>query len=147
QWWGHTVGWGSYRDQWMSEGFSDFSASLFIQLVLRDHPQDFQKFWNDERDLLINKNKEGFRAIDVGPLTMGYRLNNSRAGFNITRDLIYPKGAYVLHMLRMMMWDQKNQDENFKSMMRDFVKTYAGRSATTEDFKSVVERHMTTSMN
>jgi Peptidase family M1 domain len=147
QWWGHTVAWGSYRDQWMSEGFADFSASLFIQLVWRDKPQEFQKFWNDERDLLTEKNKEGFRAIDVGPLTMGYRLNNSRAGFNITRQLIYPKGAYILHMLRMMMWDRKTKDEDFKNMMRDFVKTYSGRSATTEDFKATVERHITPALN
>jgi len=147
QWWGHTVAWGSYRDQWMSEGFSDFSASLYIQLIWKEHPQDFQKFWNDERDMLITKNKEGFRPISVGPLTMGYRLNNSKAGFNVTRALIYAKGAYILHMLRMMMWDQKNLDGNFKLMMRDFVKTYAGRSATTEDFKAMVERHMTPGMN
>jgi aminopeptidase N len=26
QWWGHAVGWKSYRDQWMSEGFAEFSA-------------------------------------------------------------------------------------------------------------------------
>lgn len=147
QWWGHTVGWGSYRDQWMSEGFADFSASLFIQYVWQDRPQEYRKFWNDERDMLVEKNKEGFRAIDVGPLTMGYRLNNSRAGFNVTRQLIYPKGAYVLHMLRMMLWDRETADKNFKEMMHDFVKSYAGRSATTEDFKATVERHMTPSMN
>ncbi|MCA1614208.1 MAG: carboxypeptidase regulatory-like domain-containing protein [Acidobacteria bacterium] len=29
QWWGHTVGWTSYRDQWMSEGFAQFSTSLY----------------------------------------------------------------------------------------------------------------------
>jgi Peptidase family M1 domain len=52
QWWGHTVSWASYRDQWMSEGFSDFSASLYIQIVWKDRPQDFVNFWNDERDLL-----------------------------------------------------------------------------------------------
>ncbi len=147
QWWGQTVAWGSYRDQWMSEGFADFSASLFIQSVWKDKPQEFHKFWNDERDMIIEKNALGFRAIDAGPLTLGYRLNNSRAGFNITRQLIYPKGAYVLHMLRMMMWDRTTGDAKFKEMMHDFVKTYSGRSATTEDFKSTVERHMTPAMN
>jgi len=147
QWWGHTIGWDSYRDQWMSEGFADFSASLFIQYVWHDKPQEYQKFWNDERELLTEKNRMGFRAIDVGPLTMGYRLNNSKTGIEITRRLIYPKGAYILQMLRMMMWERQNKDDNFKNMMRDFVKTYAGHSATTEDFKATVERHMTASMN
>jgi hypothetical protein len=146
QWWGHMVGFNSYRDQWMSEGFADMSASLFIQLIEKN-PKKFAEFWNDERELLIQRNKEGFRAIDAGPLTMGYRLSNSRGGFNLTRHLIYPKGAYVLHMVRMMMWDRQKGDENFKATMQDFVKTYAGKAATTEDFKAMVEKHMTQEMD
>ncbi|MFY9561254.1 MAG: M1 family aminopeptidase [Terriglobales bacterium] len=146
QWWGHLVGFNSYRDQWMSEGFADMSASLFIQLVEKN-PKKFTEFWNDERELLTLRNKEGFRAIDVGPLTMGYRLNNSRGGFNVTRDLIYPKGAYILHMVRMMMWDRQTGDQNFKATMQDFVKTYSGKAATTEDFKAMVEKHMTREMD
>jgi Peptidase family M1 domain len=146
QWWGHTVGFNSYRDQWMSEGFAEMSASLFIQLIEKN-PKKFAEFWNDERKSLTEKNKEGFRAIDAGPVTMGYRLSNSKAGFNITRDLIYPKGAYILHMVRMMMWDRQNGDQNFKATMQDFVKTYAGRAATTEDFKAMVEKHMTPEMD
>jgi aminopeptidase N len=31
-------------------------------------------------------------------------------------------------------------------MMRDFVKTYSGQPATTEDFKAMVEKHMTPDM-
>jgi Peptidase family M1 domain len=145
QWWGHTVGFSSYRDQWMSEGFADFSASLFIQLVEKD-PKKFTDFWNDERELLTTRNKEGYRAIDAGPRTMGYRLSNTRTGVNVTRQLIYPKGAYVLHMVRMMMWDRQSGDQNFKVMMQDFVKTYNGRAATTEDFKAMLEKHLTPEM-
>jgi aminopeptidase N len=46
----------------------------------------------------------------------------------------------------MMMWDRKTGDQNFKATMQDFVKTYAGRAATTEDFKAMVEKHMTPEM-
>ena len=77
---------------------------------------------------------------------MGYRMSNSRTGTRLTRDLIYPKGAYILHMVRMMMWDRKTGDQNFKTTMQDFVKTYAGRAATTEDFKAMLEKHMTPEM-
>jgi hypothetical protein len=145
QWWGNTVGFTSYRDQWMSEGFADMSASLFLQAVDKN-PKRFIDFWNDERELLTMKNREGYRAIDAGPVTLGYRLSNSRTGMNLTRDLIYPKGAYILHMVRMMMWDKQSGDQNFKATMQDFVKTYAGRAATTEDFKAMVEKHMTPEM-
>jgi len=146
QWWAHTVGFDNYRDQWMSEGFAEFSASLFIQLIQKNN-SEFIKFWNDERELLLERNKEGFRAIDVGPLIQGYRLANTKAGFDVPRRLIYPKGAYVLHMLRMMMWNSRTGDSEFKAMMQDFVKTYSNRPATTEDFKAVVEKHMTPGMD
>jgi len=147
QWWGHDVGFNCYRDQWMSEGFAELSASLYIQFAYAKEPQRYTKFWNDELKLLTERNKEGIRAIDAGPVTMGYRLSNSREGFDITRRLIYPKGAYILHMLRMMMYDRQNGDERFKETMKDFVSTYSGQAATTEDFKAVVEKHMSPEMD
>ena len=145
QWWGHTVGFGSYRDQWMSEGFADMSASLYLQMVYAKEPQRFSQFWDDQRKLLLEKNAEGFRAIDAGPVTMGYRMSNSRTG-GLTQRLIYPKGPYTLHMIRMMMSDRRTGDQNFKETMQDFVKTYSGKAATTEDFKAMVEKHMTPEM-
>ncbi|MGB9472350.1 MAG: M1 family aminopeptidase, partial [Candidatus Acidiferrum sp.] len=146
QWWGHTVGFSSGRDQWMSEGFAEMSASLYVSLIEKDQKK-FIGFWNDERDLLLEKDAQGYRAIDVGPLTVGYRANNSRTGYEITRRLIYPKGAYVLHMLRMMMYDNHTGDAEFKAMMQDFVNTYRGKPATTEDFKAIVEKHMSQQMD
>jgi Peptidase family M1 domain len=148
QWWGQLVGFHSYRDQWMSEGFADFSASLFLENAFgKNSAGMYAKFWREERKSIVNKNQFGFRAIDVGPLTMGYRLNSSKAGFNIARDLIYPKGAYILQMIRMMMWNSRTGDETFKAMMHDFTATYGGRSATTEDFKAIVEKHLQPDMN
>jgi hypothetical protein len=146
QWWGHTVGFSSYRDQWMSEGFADMSASLYLSLIEKN-PQKFITFWNDERDLLLERDAEGFRAIDAGPVTMGYRLSNSRTGFSLTRRLIYPKGAYILYMIRMMMHDNRTGDQRFKELMQDFVSTYRGKAATTEDFKAMVEKHMSPEMD
>jgi len=146
QWWGHTVGFNSGRDQWMSEGFADMSASLYLSMVEKD-PKKFSAFWKDERQLLLERDAQGYRAIDVGPLTMGYRASNSRTGGGITRRLIYPKGAYVLHMVRMMMYDSRTGDDRFKETMHDFVNTYRGKAATTEDFKAMVEKHMTRTMD
>jgi Peptidase family M1 domain len=146
QWWGHTVGFSSYRDQWMSEGFADMSASIYLYNIEQSQAK-FISFWNDERELLLERNADGFRAIDAGAVTMGYRMSNSRTGFDLTRRLIYPKGAYILHMVRMMMRDNRTGEERFKETMHDFVSSYAGRSATTEDFKTTVEKHMTREMD
>ena len=149
QWWGHMVGFNSYRDQWMSEGFSDMSAAIFLQYIYgQKNLDDYHKFWADERQILTQKNREGKRAIDVGSVTMGYRLNNAKTGFDIGRRLLYPKGAYILQMIRFMM-TQRNGDPDalFKAMMHDFTKTYANRQASTEDFKAMVEKHMTPEMD
>ncbi|HKW77226.1 MAG TPA: M1 family aminopeptidase [Terriglobales bacterium] len=149
QWWAHMVGFNSYRDQWMSEGFADFSASLFLQYIYgQKNLNDYHNFWSDERYFLTQKNKEGKRPIDVGPVTMGYRLDNAKAGFDIGRRLLYPKGAYILQMIRFMMQQrQGDPDAPFKAMMHDFTKTYENRFASTEDFKAILEKHMTPEMD
>src|SRR5207237_8050570 len=86
-------------------------------------------------------------ANEVGPATMAYRASSSRTGGDITRRLIYPKGAYILHMIRMMMYDRQNGDKQFKETMQDFVNTYRGKAASTEDFKAIVEKQMTPEMD
>ena len=146
QWWGQTVGFRGYRDQWMSEGFADESASIYLQLT-RAKPDDFLNFWKEQRRILTEKNRFGFRPIDVGPVTMGIRLSSPKTGWNTYDDLVYPKGAYILHMIRMMMWSPKDGDALFKATMQDFVNTYRLQAATTEDFKAIVEKHMRPGMD
>ncbi len=145
-WWGHAVGWNSYRDQWMSEGFASFAASLFLQAAYPKQPETFGKYWKAMLEELTAKNPQGLRPIDVGPLTQGYRLDSGRTGA-ITRVLIYPKGAYVLHMLRMMMWNRDSGDAKFKAMLRDFIAAHRNQPVTTEDFKATIEKHMLPEMN
>ena len=146
QWWGHTVGFMSYRDQWMSEGFADASAAIFLQMT-RKSGSDSRDFWRQLKTQLTERNADGFRPIDVGPVTMGIRLSTPKTGWSVYRNLVYPKGAYILHMIQMMMASQKTGDEDFRAMMHDFVDTYRLKVATTEDFKAMVEKHMTPGMD
>ena len=146
QWWGQTVGFRSYRDQWMSEGFANTSASIFLQAT-RPKPDDFRDFWRQQRKLITEKNAQGFRPIDVGPVTMGFRLSTDKTGWDIYQNLVYPKGAYILHMVRMMMWTPKEGDARFIETMHDFLQTYRLKAATTEDFKATVEKHMSPRMD
>lgn len=141
QWWGQTVGWRSYRDQWMSEGFADASAAIFLRAT-HPKPDEYREFWKNERKQITEKNAQGFRPIDVGPVTMGFRLDTEKTGENIYRHLVYPKGAYILHAIQMMMWSPRDGDARFIETMHDFVATYKMKTATTEDFKAIVEKHM-----
>jgi Carboxypeptidase regulatory-like domain/Peptidase family M1 domain len=147
QWWGHIIGWDSYHDQWMSEGFAEFSASLYVQFIRGN--DKFVEFWEDLRKQIVEASPatKDRKPYTVGPVTQGYRLNNGKTG-GVARYLIYPKGAYILHMLRMMMYSpQKGGDQRFQEMMKDFVQTHFNQDVSTEDFKAIVEKHMTPEMN
>jgi hypothetical protein len=146
QWWGHVIGWKSYRDQWMSEGFAEFSASLYVQHVRGMEP--FVKMWEDLRKQIVNATPatEGKAPYTIGPVTQGLRLTGAKTG-NVYRFLVYPKGAYILHMLRMMMYDPAKGDAAFQAMIQDFIKTHYNQNVSTEDFKAAVERHMQPGMD
>jgi len=145
QWWGHMVGWATYHDQWLSEGFADFSASLFLQFTQKT-PDKFLKYWEHARQNLVERNQYGRRTNDAGPLWLGRRLASEKNA-GAYDAVVYRKGGFVLHMLRQMMWDGQHGDGNFQAMMQDFVREYLNRNATTEGFQRVVERHMTPGMN
>jgi aminopeptidase N len=108
---------------------------------------DYRAFWKEQQTNLLQKTKEGVRPIDAGALTQGQRVSNSKAGEDVYNLLIYSKGAYVLHMLEMMDWTPANGEVPFKNSMQQFVKDYAGKAATTEDWKASMEQTMPKSLD
>jgi hypothetical protein len=146
QWWGNLVGFSSYRDQWMSEGFANFSVSLFLANTSAKM-DDYHAFWKEQQKNLLEKNAQGVRPVDAGPLTMGERVSNAKAGEDLYQMLIYSKGAYVLHMLQMQYWTITDGDNQFKRAMQQFVSDYSGKAATTEDWKASMEKTMPKSLD
>ena len=147
QWWGHAVGWASYHDQWLSEGFAEFSAGLFLQqAVAGDWRKDYIEFWERLRKRILEKNNFAIAPNDAGPLWMGTRLISPRSE-SAYQNVTYAKGAYVLEMLRSIMYSPENQDKDFIAMMHDFVESHRERQASTESFKAIAEKHMTKGMD
>ena len=145
QWWGHAVSWASYHDQWLSEGFAEFSAALFLQQSTgKEWRKDYIEFWERLRKRILDKNNYGIAPNDAGPLWMGLRLISPRTE-NAYQNVTYPKGAYILAMLRSMMYTP--EDKAFIAMMHDFVETHRNKPASSESFKAVAERHMTKFMD
>ncbi len=147
QWWGHRVGWKSYHDQWLSEGFAEFSGNLYVQY--RENMKEYLNRWRKEKELLKTKDIKSHSIETLGPIWMGQRIASSETGGGSYQALIYSKGGYVLHMLRMQLTDPRNADPDhlFKGMMQDYCKTFDNKPASTEDFKSIVEKHMTRNMD
>ncbi len=135
QWWGVGVDFTSYHDQWLSEGISDFSGLWYLQTVRKDNSKYFGilRRW---RSRILERHTE------PGPVWLGYRNSSSKDGDGYD-VLVYKKGAWVMHMLRIMMLDLKTMDETrFTSTMREFYSTYRGKRASTEDFRQVAEKHI-----
>lgn len=146
QWWGHRVGWASYHDQWLSEGFANASA-LFFQMAADGENAGLQTLQQWRRELQAKSRNGRVHGLD-GALWLGARLSSSQdsQGYQI---ITYDKGGYVLYMLRQMMLDMHSKRPNaaFIAMMKDFTSTYANRDASTADFQKVVEKHMTPAMD
>jgi len=141
QWWGHKVGWKSYHDQWLSEGFAQFSGNLYVEY--RDSWKDYLRRIREDREELLTTDLRGRTYESLGPIWMGERLAppDEPQAYQI---VVYNKGGYVLHMLRMMLYDptQQDPDANFKAMMQDYTQTYNNNAASTGQFKAIVEKHM-----
>ena len=147
QWWGHCVDGQSYRDTWLSEGFAEFSASLVMQRTMP--AARLADYWERNRKRILDRPPGSAVSNDqAGPITLGTRLL-SRHSPSAYAAIVYAKGAYVLQMLRMLMWDPhgKPPDGAFMAMMQDYLKTYSGRDASTADFQAVVQKHLTPTMD
>ncbi len=151
QWFGHGVSWASYHDQWLSEGFAEFAAGLFLQQAVGPKwEKDYLDFWQRQHDRILEKNNFGISPNDAGPLWLGVRLISPRTP-NAYQGVTYSKGAYVLEMLRSMMrgdqGSQTDRDQAFMDMMHEFMDAHRDKPASTESFKAIAEKHMTKQMD
>lgn len=150
QWFGHAIGWASYHDQWLSEGFADFAAALFLQQAVGPKWQkDYIEYWQRQRERILEKNNFGMAPNDAGPLWMGLRLISPRTS-SAYQGVTYSKGAYVLSMLRSLMRADNSPgdpDQAFMDMMHDFTTTHRDVAASTESFQAIAEKHITKTMD
>ena len=134
QWWGIGVDFASYRDQWLSEGFSNFSGLWYTQVAQKKNNYYFDQLGRWKADLKV-------RQREVGPVGLGYRTATASDGSEYGL-VVYEKGAWTLHMLRILMLDLRTMKEDrFEATMRDYFQTYKGRSASTDDFRRIAEKH------
>ena len=144
QWWGGTVAWRSYRDQWLSEGFAEYSGVLYTQR--RENSKAafnlVEEMRRSLKDPPLTETGPGKgRLVDVGPIILGQRLE-TRKSFGSYSTLIYNKGALVLRMLHFLFTDPgSGNGQLFFDMMKDFVDRYKGSSASTDDFRRVANEH------
>ena len=146
QWWGNLVGTQSYHDTWLMEGMANYAARIY---AASKDPKDsgLIEAMRHLKFHLLEKEKEGKSVESAGPIWLGWRLYSSKSPTGY-QEVVYGKGAWVLHMLRMMMRDPQSQsDERFIRTMKAFLTQFKNQAASTEDFKRTIEEHMTPAMD
>lgn len=89
--WGHRVGWKSYHDQWLSEGFAEFSGKLYVQF--RRDPKEFLTQFRKDKELLKTGDVHNHRIESLGPIWMGQRILSAETDGSSYQRLIYSKGG------------------------------------------------------
>jgi hypothetical protein len=127
QWWGQTVGWETYRDQWLSEGFAQFAAWEYMK------SQYGEEVWKKLADIFQDWVEEKSYA---GPLILGARLGHITDDPQAYTALLYNKGALTLNMLKHWIGP-----ENFSRCLSEFYKAYQFRRTGVEEFQVIAQKY------
>lgn len=117
-WFGDMITCSDWHNGWLNEGFATYSEALY-----QEHLYGF----NSYKTYLRN-----YKYFQGGTLY----LQNIDDPFSVFIDIIYLKGAWVLHMLRGVLGD-----DVFFNCLKQYAKDpgFTYKHASTEDFKMICE--------
>ncbi len=130
QWWGHLVGWRSYRDQWISEAMANYAALLWARHRGLEPAVGPVTGWQQELTATL---ADGRTIESLGPLVLGERLFSSRSQ-DAYHGIVYRKGALVLEMLA-----RKFGEDDFLRALEALITAASGRVISTGEFLSLLE--------
>ncbi len=148
QWWGNVVSISSYRDAWILEAMANYLALLYAD-GKRPSEHLLTTWLERYRTALTTKQPGGEETIErAGAICLGFRLSSSRTpdGYD---SVVYGKGTWTIHMLRMMLYDPKAKDPDarFTELLHFLLSHYQFRALSTADFERAVEQFMTPAMD
>ncbi|HET6669227.1 MAG TPA: M1 family aminopeptidase [Pyrinomonadaceae bacterium] len=121
QWWGQTVGLKSFDDAWISQGLSEWSAFAFRESTLTGGALDAAQREQQERALTFEQTASIARAPGA--------LDDQSAAY---QSIVFHKGSMVFRMLRETIGKEK-----FDQLLRNFLETFRGKSASIDDFEKL----------
>jgi tetratricopeptide (TPR) repeat protein len=124
QWWGQAVGLRSFDDAWLSQGLAQYSSVLYRES--NESPAEFQSTLNELLETALAFEQDA--SINRAPA----QLNDQSPAF---RSVVFYKGAYVYHMLRNTIGDDK-----FFGLLRNYYSTFKGKNAGIDDFEALADK-------
>jgi aminopeptidase N len=123
QWWGDLVTCRNWSHLWLNEGFATYSEILWAEHKLGDIERDWRLF---EKSRSARSGTAQTRPIVDRTYPHPGSLFDVRA---------YPKGGWVLHMLR-----RRLGDDDFFTGLKRYGTVYAYQTAETTDLRRLFER-------
>jgi aminopeptidase N len=124
QWWGQAVGLKSFDDAWLSQGLAEYSSVLY-----RESQQSSAEFHETLSEIIqLALAFEQDASISRAPT----QLNDQSPAY---RSVVFYKGAYVYHMLRTTIGDEK-----FFNLLKTYYSTYKGQNARIDDFENLADK-------
>jgi hypothetical protein len=134
QWWGHVVGWDSYRDQWLSEALADFSAAGFMARIA-SRPEVYQRKRAEmTRQSLSALTFDGRPLASLGSVLLGGRISQGY-GTEAYSAIVYDKGAATFTALT----ERLGTDETW-TLLGNLTRAVANRVIRTSTFFKALER-------
>lgn len=125
QWWGNMITCQSWNHFWLNEGFATFLSAAY-----NEHRFGREKYLANINSYRAVYEKVKSKGVDK-PLVFERWINPT----SDDRNLVYFKGAYVLHLLREELGDQK-----FWQGIKSYTQQFYGKSVTTSDFQQAIEQ-------
>jgi aminopeptidase N len=126
QWWGDLVTCGTWPDIWLNESFATYSEAIW---------REFLGGFTALRNYML-----GLQHFSRGSW-QGAVYDPEGQGFNLLDDVVYSKGAWVLHTLRGVLGDSV-----FFGTLRAYRQKFAGGNAVTNDLRAVADSVSGTSL-
>jgi len=123
QWWGVSVSPATKNDWWLRDGFARYSEAMYVENAAG----------TAGLEEAVKEMSVGALAYDTVPLSTSDKLDIYSTEF---QSLTTDKGAMILHMLRWVLGEDK-----YNKTMREFAGDFAGKSATTDDFRAAAEKN------
>lgn len=124
QWWGQAVGLKSFDDAWLSQGLAEYSSVLYRES--QQSPAEFHGTLSEVLELALAFEQEA--SIARAPA----QLNDQSPAY---RSVIFYKGAYIYHMLRGLIGDEK-----FLNLIKTYYSTYKGQNTSIDEFEALADK-------
>jgi aminopeptidase N len=122
QWFGDAVTEADWHHLWLSEGFATYFGAQFFEVA--DGVEVFRERMEEARQRVLASDDVNRPIYDPAEQDLFALLNDNN----------YPKGGWVLHMLRATLGD-----ETFFQGIREYYARYLHSAVLTEDFQAVME--------